>query len=821
MLQAQVAAQELLLSSKASSYDSFEDRWSKEQQELLGALDTMHEQVGYFQKLVASEEAEHEAAAESWSEEQQQLLAAMDTLQAKVRVQKISLAAQSSNDEGERWSTEQQELVSTVSMLEAKVLAAEAKEVVLDQQLEALQAAAAQSPMTAGHAELTAAQLAEIKEAFQLLDADGSGQLDALELEKGMRSLGFAPKPSEVQKMIGKTVPFPLPFHLLITVFSLPLGDIDKDGNGIVDFDEFLAMMSVALSKASPGAVAPQDKRATADGKEVQLRSQLAEHQQQIEHLQQMLDVNEDRSRSAKLELEAVQHEKTELLATRVSRVAFDEAAARHAEELANYRVEAAAEHASLSNKVGQLQKLTDLFQGKLKDATAQTASNAATSQQAGDELQRQIAEHQTKNTDLESEARIQQLRFEQRTAELEIQRDTALLGSRTDELREDRVDEMRRNLQEMQDKLDGKDRLLLAETADHDETRRSVGSKLAEERDRGRSELLEKQQELGGELRSQCSELSVKLAAAEQALAMVQQQLATAQTSEQASSRKITEQHAAKEEAIRCVDALQGEAEALRAAASAAATEQTSVVGQLQRDNADLVRRLVQADDSLATSKQADEQLANKCTELQAKLAESTAAASEAEAAALGARVTEQKAAAEIEALGTQITELTREQSLSQKRLEDELRAMQARAQASDDELAEERLRMAELEGADAQQGSAAEAISKLEHELSNAKTTMAMLRTTKKETLEKAKQIVMENGARRRALEAENTSLKDAINLLKVETASDVGRLHTGLVGGEGRSSAVATEGAELHEAGEVAAELKREVGQVLDQV
>ena len=77
MLQAQVAAQELLLSSKASSYDSFEDRWSKEQQVLLGALDTMHEQVGYFQKLVASEEAEHEAAAESWSEEQQQLLDAI------------------------------------------------------------------------------------------------------------------------------------------------------------------------------------------------------------------------------------------------------------------------------------------------------------------------------------------------------------------------------------------------------------------------------------------------------------------------------------------------------------------------------------------------------------------------------------------------------------------------------------------------------------------------------------------------------------------------------------------------------------------------
>ena len=60
-------------------------------------------------------------------------------------------------------------------------------------------------------AELTEEQKQEIREAFDLFDADGSGTIDAKELKVAMRALGFEPKKEEIRRMIA---------------------DIDKDGSG-------------------------------------------------------------------------------------------------------------------------------------------------------------------------------------------------------------------------------------------------------------------------------------------------------------------------------------------------------------------------------------------------------------------------------------------------------------------------------------------------------------------------------------------------------------------------------------------------------------
>jgi len=69
---------------------------------------------------------------------------------------------------------------------------------------------------------LTDEQISEFKEAFQMFDKDGDGQIDSKELGTVMRSLGQNPSESELQDMIG---------------------EVDADSNGAIDFPEFLIMM--------------------------------------------------------------------------------------------------------------------------------------------------------------------------------------------------------------------------------------------------------------------------------------------------------------------------------------------------------------------------------------------------------------------------------------------------------------------------------------------------------------------------------------------------------------------------------------------------
>merc|ERR1712070_1059193 len=72
-------------------------------------------------------------------------------------------------------------------------------------------------------------QLAEIREAFELFDIDGSGTIDAKELGTAMRALGMDAKKEEIRKMIE---------------------DIDKDGSGTIDLDEFQTMMTARIGDA-------------------------------------------------------------------------------------------------------------------------------------------------------------------------------------------------------------------------------------------------------------------------------------------------------------------------------------------------------------------------------------------------------------------------------------------------------------------------------------------------------------------------------------------------------------------------------------------
>ncbi len=63
------------------------------------------------------------------------------------------------------------------------------------------------------------------------LAAANVGTIDAKELKVAMRALRFEPKKEEIRKMIA---------------------DVDKDGSGVIDFTEFLDMMTVKMAERNP-----------------------------------------------------------------------------------------------------------------------------------------------------------------------------------------------------------------------------------------------------------------------------------------------------------------------------------------------------------------------------------------------------------------------------------------------------------------------------------------------------------------------------------------------------------------------------------------
>ena len=79
--------------------------------------------------------------------------------------------------------------------------------------------------------ELTEEQKQEIKEAFDLFDTEGRNEIDAKELKVAMRALGFEPKKEEVRKI---------------------LSEIDRNGEGVVRFEDFAEIMTVKMLERDP-----------------------------------------------------------------------------------------------------------------------------------------------------------------------------------------------------------------------------------------------------------------------------------------------------------------------------------------------------------------------------------------------------------------------------------------------------------------------------------------------------------------------------------------------------------------------------------------
>merc|ERR1719401_1086020 len=81
--------------------------------------------------------------------------------------------------------------------------------------------------------QLTEEQIAEFKEAFSLFDKDGDGTVTTKELGTVMRSLGQNPTEAELQDMIN---------------------EVDAEGNGTIDFPEFLSLMARKMKDTDTGA---------------------------------------------------------------------------------------------------------------------------------------------------------------------------------------------------------------------------------------------------------------------------------------------------------------------------------------------------------------------------------------------------------------------------------------------------------------------------------------------------------------------------------------------------------------------------------------
>ena len=76
---------------------------------------------------------------------------------------------------------------------------------------------------------LSQEEIQEFKKAFSLFDKDGDGSITAFELRTVMESLDMTPKDEDLERMIR---------------------EVDLDGNGDIDFEEFITMLSQMKKKS-------------------------------------------------------------------------------------------------------------------------------------------------------------------------------------------------------------------------------------------------------------------------------------------------------------------------------------------------------------------------------------------------------------------------------------------------------------------------------------------------------------------------------------------------------------------------------------------
>ncbi|CAI6371684.1 unnamed protein product [Macrosiphum euphorbiae] len=69
--------------------------------------------------------------------------------------------------------------------------------------------------------------MADIREAFELFNVDGSGSIETKELKVAMRALGFEPKKEEIKRM---------------------LLNINKQHTGVITYDDFVTLMSIKMA---------------------------------------------------------------------------------------------------------------------------------------------------------------------------------------------------------------------------------------------------------------------------------------------------------------------------------------------------------------------------------------------------------------------------------------------------------------------------------------------------------------------------------------------------------------------------------------------
>ena len=81
--------------------------------------------------------------------------------------------------------------------------------------------------------ELSEQQKAEVKEAFDLFDTEGSGVIETKELKVALRALGFEPQKDEIKRLINE----------------VDRSDKERDVSGTIDFKEFLEIMTMKMSE--------------------------------------------------------------------------------------------------------------------------------------------------------------------------------------------------------------------------------------------------------------------------------------------------------------------------------------------------------------------------------------------------------------------------------------------------------------------------------------------------------------------------------------------------------------------------------------------